>query len=140
MTHYCFHLFRGPEPVGAIDGEHADDLGALEAAHRLCRERTVEIYDVGRLVARVNQGDEPAGIGGRSGYLMRVADKAIRRTKDTVQTTRELILQSDVTMAQSWDVRCSSHDAVNRSKEKLSRMAKGGSSSWQPYEPPAHEA
>ena len=55
-------IFLDGNPVRKIQIECRDDLDALDAAYALARERTVEVYEATRFVARVKKGNEPPSV------------------------------------------------------------------------------
>ena len=63
MTAYRFLFFDAFRLVRELELSCADDLDALDAAHRRCSDFAIEVYDANRFVARVNVNDEPPGVG-----------------------------------------------------------------------------
>jgi hypothetical protein len=59
MATYKLFLIRDGSPVSSLELECAGDLCALDAAHERCTDYSVEVWEDGRLVARVNRNDEP---------------------------------------------------------------------------------
>ena len=135
MALYTLSRFHASEHVDTFEREYVDDLDALDAAHDLCTDHTVEVYDDGRFVARIKRADEPINV--RDGAP---SDRGLRRLTKDVQTrvevageqTRRLASQSHVSVAQDWDARSSSMDAVRRSRDTLIRVDKRGPSAWDP--------
>ncbi len=135
MALYTLSRFHASEHVDTFEREYVDDLDALDAAHDLCTDHTVEVYDDGRFVARIKRADEPINV--RDGAP---SDKSLRRLTEDVQNrvdvagkqTQQLVSQSNLSIAQDWDARSSSTDAVRRSRDTLTRVDKQGSSTWDP--------
>lgn len=58
MASYRLFLFRHGEIAGKVDRRCSDDIDALETARALCRrDYIVEVYEEGRLVARVKHAE-----------------------------------------------------------------------------------
>ena len=62
MATYNLFLMRDGTPVGRLERECDDDLDALAAARDLCGEHAVEVWQDGRLIARVKRNDEPLNV------------------------------------------------------------------------------
>ena len=135
MALYSLLRFQASHHVDTLEREYADDLDALDAARDLCTDHTIEIYDDKRFVARIKQADEPVNVGdcppSYSAVTRRIEDAQKRVDVATAQT-QQLVNQSALSMAQDWDARSNSVEAVRRSKTTLARVSKQPLSPWDP--------
>jgi hypothetical protein len=58
MATYIMFLMQDGTPVRQLELEHNDDLDALDGARDLCGDHGVEVWQDGRLVARVKRHDQ----------------------------------------------------------------------------------